>query len=155
MKILYYIENKNDRILAIFCAHTDNKRTIENIESSILSYVRLETIPLRFPNTDELIRFIEENYFKKYNFYLTADAKTLLSDSINEIIDGKYFNGFKTIIQLSNDIIYSLLESKIDNYEISAGMLSKFKKDSVYVKRIKTSIGKTGIGFSSKEEDSK
>jgi uncharacterized protein YjaG (DUF416 family) len=138
--------------VAVFCAHTNDQRVIENIESVISSYMRVETISLRFPNTDELLGLIEENYFKKYHFYLAADAKALLEDSINEIIDGKYFNGFKTIIQMANDIVYSLLESQLNNYEISAGLLGKFNKTSVYVKRIKTSVGKAGIGFHSMEE---
>jgi hypothetical protein len=151
-KMLDYIDNKNEKILAIFCAHTDNKRTIANIETAITAYMRTETITLRFPNTDELLGYIEDKYIKKHNFYLAEDAKLLLTESINEIITSKYFNGFKTIKQLANDIIYSLLVSNLNSCEIKADALCNFSKDMGYIKRIKTSGGKNKLGFGLKEE---
>ena len=153
--ILDFIDNINDRVLAIFCAHTNNKRIVENLESAIISYMRSETIRLRFPDTDEIIEFIEAKYLKKYNFYLSKDAKSLLTESVKEIVAGKYFNGFKTIKQLSNDIVYSLLMYDLKSYEISADMLNGYARDSAYVKRIKTSDGNKRIGFNTKEEYSK
>ena len=153
--ILDFIDNINDRILAIFCAHTNDKRIIENIESAIISYMRSETVTLRFPDTNELIEFIEAKYLKKHNFFLANDAKSLLAESVNETVAGKYFNGFKTINQLANDIIHSLLSTDLNSNEISAGMLGGFAKDSAYIKRIKASEGYRKIGFNVKEEYSK
>jgi hypothetical protein len=153
-KFLDYIASKNDKILAILYVHTDNKRIIESIESSLSSRIRFESISLRFPNVSELITFIEAKYFKKRGFKLTDDAKSLLTDSIEAIINGKHFNGFTTIKQLANDILYSLLASNISGYDISADMLCGFNKDSAYIKRIKTFVGTSStIGFVPSLED--
>jgi hypothetical protein len=153
-KFLDYIASKNDKILTVLYVHTNNKRVVESIESSLSSRIRFESISLRFPNVGELIDFIESKYFMQKGFKLTNDAKSLLINSIEEIINGKHFNGFTTIKQLANDILYSLLTSNISGYEISADMLSGFNKDSAYVKRIKTFvIANTVLGFNSSMEE--
>jgi len=149
-KFLDYIAGKNDKILAILYVHANNKRLVESVESSLSSRIRFESISLRFPNVNELMGFIETKYFKGRGFILSKDAKTLLIDSIEVIINGKNFNGFITIKQLANDILYSLLTSNISSYEIHANMLTGFNKDSAYVKRIKTFVGaSSAIGFGS------
>ena len=153
-KFLDYIASKNDKILTILYIHDNNKRLVESIESSLSSHIRFESIWLRFPNANELVEFIETGYFKQRDFYLTDDAKSLLVNSIEEIINGKHFNGFTTVRQLANDILYSLLTSNLSGYEISADMLSGFNKNSAYVKRIKTFVGSSNsIGFGSSKED--
>jgi len=153
-KFLDFIASKNDKILAILYAHTNDKRVVESIESSLSSHIRFEPIWLRFPSADELVNFIESNYITQRGFSLSEDAKLLLIDSIGEIINGKHFNGFTTIKQLVNDILYSLLASNISNNEISVEKLSDFCKDSVYVKRIKAFVGANrSIGFGSAMED--
>jgi len=147
-KFLEYIEDRNDKVLAILCIHADNKRVVESLESSLSSYIRFESVTLRFPNADELVEFIETDCFKQQGLYLTDDAKSLLAESIESIINGKHFNGFTTIKQLANDIIYNLLTSKMRGYEISAAMLSEFRRDSAYIKRIKAFVGaKAAMGF--------
>lgn len=153
-KFLDYIASNNNKFLSILYVHDNNKRTIENIESSLSSHIRFESVWFRFPNANELIEFIEAKYFKKKGFSLTKDARLLLIDSIEKLINGKNFNGFTTIKQLANDILYSLLTSNINGYEITADMLTGFNKDSQYVKRIKTLAGDSNIiGFGSSSEE--
>jgi len=147
-KFIDYIASKNDKILAILYAHANNNRMVESIESTLSSHIRFETISLRFPNANELADYIESKYFKQQCFNLTSDTKILLKDSIEVIINGKHFNGFMTIKQLANDILYSLFTSNINSYDISADMLSGFSKDSSYIKRIKTFVSASNeIGF--------
>jgi hypothetical protein len=152
-KLLDYLENKTDKILSIFCVHTNNKRIIGEIEASLSSYLRFETINLRFLSPDELISFIDNKYLYSYNFRFTKEAKALLLESINEIVSGKNFNGFVTIKQLANDIMYNLLTSNINNNEITVDLLSNFDKKSSYVKRLKKLFGNDSIvGFTQNEE---
>ena len=153
-KFLDYIASKNDKILAILYVHPSSKRVVESIESSLSSRIRFETISLRFPKTNELIEFIENKYFKQKGFNLTDDAKILLTESIDGIKNGKHFNGFTTIKQLANDILYSLFTSTLKSNNISAEMLNSFAKDSAYIKRIKTFVGASNvIGFNSSAEE--
>ena len=158
LKLLDYLQNKNDKILSIFCVHTDDKKEIEEIESSISSYMRFETVRFRFPNTSELIEYLENNYLQNNKFYLTKNAKDLLSDTINDIIIGENFNGFVTINQLGNDILFKLLSvsvphhiitaNNVDKIEISAEMLADFHKNSSYINSLKKiNKSKKPIGF--------
>jgi len=153
-KFLDYLASNNNKILVILYVHDHNKRIVESIESSLSSHIRFESVWFRFPNPKELIEFIESKYFKKKKFYLTNDARLLLMDSIEKLINGKNFNGFTTIKQLANDILYSLLTSNINGYEITADMLTGFNRDSAYVKRIKSLAGDNNIiGFGSSNEE--
>ena len=153
-KFLDYIASKNEKILTILYVHSNSKRVIESIESSLSSRIRYETISLRFPDANELIKFIESKYFVKRGFNLTDDAKLLLIDTIEVLTNGKHFNGFTTIKQLANDILFNLLTSNINDNNISAEMISSFTKDSLYVKRIKTLTSASNIiGFGSQSEE--
>jgi len=156
LNIFDYIANHNDKILAIFCVHTDDKNTVDSIESAISTYMRVETMALDFPNADKLVELMETKSFNARNFYLDNEAKILLKESIEDILTGKNFNGFVTIKQIANDILYSLLTSNLSGNNISAEMLSNFNKDSEYIKRIKNKVEKRKIksitGFKHKEE---
>jgi len=154
LKLLDYLENKSDKILSIFCVNTKDEKQIEKIESSLSSYLRFETKRLRFPNTPELIEFIENHYLKKNEFTLANEAKTLLTETIDDIVLGENFNGFVTIKQLGNDILFKVLSSPIYDspnqagFLISAEMLSDFHKKSAYIKSLKKiSKGSKTIGF--------
>ena len=153
-KLLDFISNKNDKILAILYVHNQDKKVIENLESDLSAHIRFESLWLRFPNTDELLELIDTKYFKRDGFYLSSDAKNILRESIEEIVKGKNFNGFHTIRQLASDIIYGLLTADMKDFEISAEELSTFNKDSAYVKRIKAFVGNTKMmGFSTTTEE--
>jgi len=155
-KILDYLENKNDKILSIFCVHSKDDKQIAEIESSISSYLRFETIRFRFPNAQELIEFIEKKYLHNNQFTLAKDAKKLLTETIDDILTSKNFNGFVTIKQLGNDILFKVLaspaykknEQQKAGFQITADMLSDFHKNSAYIKSLKK-IGKSKktIGF--------
>lgn len=152
---LEYLASKKNKILTILYIHSDNWSEVASIESSLSSHLCCETIWLRFPNADELVGGILTKYLKQRGYRLTEDAILLLIDSIEKITNGKHFNGFKTIEQLGEKIVRSLLESDKSNFEeISADMLDSFNKDSAYVKCI---IGTNkGMGFNKlKEEYSK
>jgi len=147
LNIFDYIANHNDKLLAVFCVHTNDKTTIERIQSAIIRYMRFETISLGFPNAVELAEFIETKYFKTSDFHFAEDAKRLLIESIGSIIEGKNFNGFVTIKQIANDILYSLLTSDLSASKITSKMISNFEKDSDYISRIKSAGKNNPIGF--------
>jgi len=151
-KMFDYLANHNDKIISIFCVHANNKQVVERIESTISTYMRFETVNFRFPNAEELTKFIETKYFEPCKFSITEDAKVLLKESIENIIEGKNFNGFITIKQIANDILYSLLTSNICSNKISSEMLSDFNKESAYISRIKSlPVSHNVVGFRQKE----
>jgi hypothetical protein len=148
-KFLNYIAGNNDKFLTIFCICSDSKNSIESIEPALLSHLRLESLVLRFPDMDELVDLVESRYIQEQNLFLTECARTLLHETIGELAEGKHFNGFKSILKLTNDILYNILTNDFDgNHQISAEMLLGYSKDSNYVKKAKAQIGsKQIIGF--------
>ena len=147
-KTLDFIATKYDKFKTVFVIDTDDQRVIESVESSILSRLRLETITFRFPEINELIDYMETGYFTRHGFFLTEDAKSLLSESLGAIMAGKHFNGFVTVKQLAKDILYQLLISDMKSQSISADILSGFSKDSAYIKRLKSFVeARSVIGF--------
>ena len=149
MKFLNYISSNNDKLLAIFCIHSDTKNKLEAVESVLASHLRIDSLTLRFPDENELVELMESQYIQDKGFSFTEDAKTLLSETIKEIASENQFNGFKSIVQLSNDILFNIITTDWGgNKHISADMLSCYSKDSNYVKRTKTRIGsELTIGF--------
>ena len=148
-RFLDYVAINSDKWLILFCIHTGNRKLIEALEAALSSYVRLESFSLGFPDPCELVDYVEAKYIQGNGFIFTEDARVLLSETITELTAGKHFNGFKSIAQLANDIVYSLLATDLHGGKrIFAEMLSGFSKNSNYVRRAKTQEGaKKEIGF--------
>jgi len=148
-KLLNYISSNSEKLLVIFCILNDDKNVIGAVESALSSHIRFESLSLRFPDSNELVELVESRHIQDKGFTLTRSAKTLLRETIEEIAAGKNFNGFKSISQLANDILYNILTTDFgDSKHISADMLSCCGKDSNYVKRARSQIGvKKVIGF--------
>jgi len=156
-KFIDYMASRNDKILMVFCIHAEDKNVIESVESALSSRLRIETVPLRFPKSNELVELVDSKHFKSQGFYLSDDAKSLLADSIDGMIDGKHFNGFVTVEQLATDILFRLLEAgftpSANGCEIYADMLSGFSRESKFIKRIKTFAAPKTMGFATAKEE--
>ena len=149
IKLLNYISSNNDRLMIIFCIHNDSRNIVEAVESALSSHIRLESISLRFPGSNELVEFVESRYLKGKGLSFEKNAKEKLRETIEEIAAEKQFNGFKSILRLADDIMYSVFtaDTKIKK-TISADMLSGYGKNSNYVKRAKAQKNaKKTIGF--------
>jgi hypothetical protein len=149
-KILRYIASNNDKLLAVFCIHTDKKSSFEVVDSFLSSCLQIQSLMLRFPNADELVELLE-SWYRQEDFSFTESARVLLHETIVELASEKKFNGFKTISQLAHDILWQVMTTELsDGKNISAEMLLRFGygKDSTYIKRARTKLNaiKT-IGF--------
>jgi hypothetical protein len=149
-KILHYIASNNDKLLAVFCIHTERKNSFEVVDSFLSSYLRIQSLMLRFPSADELVALLE-SWFIQECFSFTEDARLLLHETIVELASGKDFNGFKTILQLAHNILWQVMTTELrDGKNISAEMLIRFGygRDSTYIKRTRTRLNTTRtIGF--------
>ena len=153
LELLDFLENKSQQILSIFCIHTQNPSHIEMIETVISRYLRFETKRFRFPTTPELITFLDNTYLHKNRFTLSDDAKDLLTETINNVVSGENFNGFVTIKQLGNEILYRVLSNEIEGFEITAKLLSAFHKNSEFINSLKKiDKSRKTIGFETSKE---
>ena len=74
-------------------------------------------------------------------------------DTIEKLRNNKYFDGFKTIIMLCQDIVYDVFSNKnVEELSLGANMLSKFSADSDYIKNMVANIERVNrIGLVNKE----
>jgi len=151
---LDHIANKSDCILVVLFVTTDNKVDVMNIEAPMKARLRSETIWFDFPKAEELVGGIVSKFFNQHRLNLTDCSKSLLKETIEEIVTGDHFKGYKTINQFNNDIFKKLFDSDFDETEISADMLYSlgFGKKSSYVK-MKTSAGARKVGFGTHNVD--
>jgi len=151
--LLDYVADNSDKLLFVFYINTDNIKTIRITEAVISSKIRLETLILRFPGANELVEHIEAKFIKTEGFSFTGSAKALLRETIEELSEGAQFNGFKSITNLGEKIMFDILATEQgENRLITSEMLLEYKKDSDYVKNAKAHHGMTRvIGFAGEE----
>ena len=149
-----YIATNTDKWFVIFNVSGGKPEEVNKLESMLSLYLRIETIKIDYPKTDDLFNVAME-ILGSYGFEVDDDGKKLLKESINTMRKKKYFDGFISVRCMCSDIIYETLSKKeTDLYSLTAADLSGFAKDSDYVRRIVANYDerKKRIGFL-KEED--
>lgn len=140
ISLMEYLSSNSDKWLIVLSVYSDNKDKIHNLNAFLSMYLRIEKITLSFPKTEDLFDFIE-NMLNQYGLTLEDDAKSLLFDTIEKLRNNKYFDGFKTIIMLCQDIIYDVFSNaNIASLSLNAEMLSKFSSSSEYIKNMIANI---------------
>ena len=102
--------------------------------------------------TADLFEYIQRQ-LSGYGLELAEDARALLHETIEKLRKNKYFDGFKTIKMLCQDIVYSVFSCEnMAGRVLTAQMLTGFRADSDYVKRTVANIERVNrIGLVDKE----
>ena len=147
-----YLSSNSDKWLIVLSVYSDKKDKIHNLNAFLSMYLRIEKITLSFPKTEDLFEFIED-MLNQYGLTLKDDAKKLLFDTIEKLRNNKYFDGFKSIIMLCQDIVYDVFSNEnVDELSLDANTLSKFSADSDYIKNMVANIERVNrIGLVNKE----
>lgn len=148
ISLMEYLSGNSDNWLVVLSVYSENKEKIHNLNAFLSMYLRIEKITLSLPKTEDLFGYIE-NKLNDYGLALEENAKALLFDTIEKLRKNKYFDGFKTIKMLCQDIVYEVFSKEnIETYTLSADMLSHFSADSEYVKKTVANIERAKqIGF--------
>jgi hypothetical protein len=145
---LRYIESKRDKILTILYIHRESEDIIKQIETSISSQIRFDTVRFRFPEPTELVGLIQNKFLQPSEFSMTDGARDMLMTLVCEAMKSQNFNGFITIEQIANDLLFYLLRSKIPQNEVTESIIVSYKEVSDYVKRLPSlNAEKKSIGF--------
>lgn len=118
------------------------------MEAVVRMYLRIETVTLYMPKDAELVEFAE-TYLSKYDLKFDDSARELLEKSVAVLKENEYFNGLRTIIDLCNDIVYTVYSASTNvSHVISADMLADFRPDGDYITRTVLKSKKTvTLGF--------
>ncbi len=120
-------------VLSVSC--TDKKK-LHNLEAFLSMFLRIERVELALPKTEDLTDYIEKN-LAAYALTLSDDARALLLATVNAMRENKYFDGYKSLGLLCQEIAYTVFSSgALADRCLTAERLAAFGPDSAYVKRM-------------------
>ncbi len=154
ISFLEYLSGNSGDWLVIFNVTGEQEKKIEKLESILAMYFRLEKSFLAMPDTNELIDFVL-NQLAKYELQLDDSAKELICNVIEKLRANKYFDGYKTLLILCQDIAYEVYsgDAALDE-TISADDLERFAPNSQYISRATwRAESKVRIGLVRMEEE--
>ncbi len=148
VSFMEYLSANSDNWLVVLSVSSNSQNKIHNFNAFLSMYLRIEKITISFPKTEDLFDSIEER-LKQYDLILEEDAKQLLFKTIEKLRKNRYFDGFKTIKMLCQDIIYDVFSNgTVDKLSLDANMISKFSSEGEYVNRMIANIERVNqIGF--------
>lgn len=148
ISFMEYLADHSDKWLIVLSVSPDYGAAIHNLEAFLSMYLRIEKVTLTLPKTEDLFEDIQKKLYN-YNLHLNADAKDLLYETIECLRKNPYFDGYKTIKSLCQDIVYTIYSTQItDSKVLTKEMLMDFSVDSSYVKRTIFNLEKVNkIGF--------
>ena len=143
----YLSDNSSDWVVVLSVSDS-NSEQVSQMEAFVSAFIRIEKITIEAPSATELTQYLKSR-LGSYALVLDVQAEALITESINELCKNKYFDGYKTVRMLSDDIIYTLYtEGTKKSGALSAEDLSGFAKDGEYIQRMIIKIEKTKrIGF--------
>lgn len=128
----YLAVNKDTWFIILSVSETSEKK-LHNLEAFLSMFLRIERVELQLPKTEDLTDYIER-LLAAYDLYLTADGRQLLAATVDKMRENKYFDGYKSLGLLCQEIAYTVFSSgELTDNKLNAETLAAFGPDSVYV----------------------
>lgn len=135
ISFLEYLSSNSNDWLIVFNVVSDDATEIKKLESVLSMFFRIEKSNLKLPETEEFLQFII-NRLGSYDLVLDDSAKELLLKTIEKLRENKYFDGYKTLVMLCQDIVYEFYsKSALSDNIISDSHLTEFAPESKYIAR--------------------
>ena len=135
LSFLEYLSSNSNDWLIVFNVASDNKAEINKLESILSMFFRIEKSNLYLPESNDFLEFVVDR-LNSYNLLLSDQAKILLLKTIEKLRENKYFDGYKTLVMLCQDIVYEFFSIKeVDENVITDEHLKEFAPDSKYIER--------------------
>jgi hypothetical protein len=143
-----YLSDNSDDWLVVLSVSDRDEELARKMEAFVSAYIRIERITLEPPTVQELTQYATK-LLEGYGITLALQTKKILLDSIAELCKNKYFDGYKTVKMLCEDIAYSLyIDGFTKGTDVRPENFSKFAKDGEYIQRMIVKIEKTNkLGF--------
>ena len=135
ISFLEYLSSNSNDWLIVFNVAGDKTTEIKKLESVLSMFFRIEKSYLVMPDTNDFLQFVMKR-LSTYNLTLNQSAQDLLFKTIEKLKENKFFDGYKTLTMLCQDIVYEFFSRK-ESLEtvISAEHLVEFAPDSKYIER--------------------
>ena len=148
VSFLEYLSDNSDGWLVVLSVSDRNTEQVEQMEAVLSAFLRIERVVIEKPLPQELTDYAA-HMLLQYGISLKKDAEALLLQAIEVLCKNKYFDGYKTIRMLCQDIAYAAyIAGKQKERRLDAEDLSQFAAGSEYINRMIVKIEKTArIGF--------
>lgn len=142
ISFMEYLSANSDKWLVILCVCSRDQEKLRGLEALLSMFLRMEKVTLTLPGSEDLLGYIKR-MLKEYSLTLTDDGADLLCATVDKMRRSRYFDGYKSIRMLCQDIVYSVFtkESPVPR-ELDKTVLAAFAEDSDYVNRTVAKIEK-------------
>lgn len=141
-----YLEENADNWLLLFSINSDNEPAKKQMQQFLAMYFRIEIVQLQLPSIEDFALYIKRK-MREYHFDISEKNMKILSDSIKILRESRYFDGYKSMNRLIQDIVYEAYMG--DSYEesmIDEQIILRFGPKSEYIQRMKANYERK-IGF--------
>ncbi|MBQ9746277.1 MAG: hypothetical protein IJW21_05595 [Clostridia bacterium] len=148
VNFMEYLSDNSDDWLVVLSVSDEEREQIDKMAAFVSAYIRIEHLAIEQPTLRELMVYAK-NLLEAYGIVLGLEAENLISGAVDLLRQNKYFDGYKTIKMLCEDIAYSVYTNGFRfGRELSAREVEKFACDGEYIQRMIVKIEKTKqIGF--------
>ncbi len=136
IRFLEFAADINDQILFFFSIPLLDEKKIEEVDAVLLSYLRIHRLKLTFPASELLFRHVDERLREK-GFKLEKRAGVMLKKIITSAREMPGFDGYKTLNQMVDEIIYEkCCDSILNDNIIAAKDLGLFSPDGYWLRQL-------------------
>ncbi len=134
--------------LIILTVRDGPEEKLSELYAHLSMFLRVERVDLKLPENTELLEYICRK-LSAHGLLLQEQDMCLLTNTIEKLRSSKYFDGFKTLSMLCQDIAYEhFCVPGAGEGPVPTAILQKFAADSPYVTRLLRKYEKNyQIGF--------
>ncbi len=135
ISFLEYLASNSADWLVIFNVTGEREEELQTLESILSMYFRLEKSVLSLPQTDVLVEYVADR-LQMYGLSLDPGAEKTVFKAIETMRANKYFDGYKTLLILCQDIVYEAYSGEtMSGKTITATDLERFAPENTYMQR--------------------
>lgn len=151
LDFLEYLSDNSDHWLVVISVTSGDTERIRQMGLVISCFLRLETITIQPPDTEELLEYAR-SILSLYGVQLSVDAQSVVSETIKALCSNKYFDWYKTVKMLCQNIAYTCYsEGKCIKEHLTAEDILMFADTSEYVNTENKKRAKIGFRGDSNE----
>lgn len=130
-----YLAAHKDKWFVILSVTETSEEKLHDLEAFLGMFLRIERVVLKLPKTKDLVDYIEKG-LAAYGLSVAEDGKTLLCKTVERLRKSKYFDGYKSLGLLCQEIAYTVFSrEKFSDAPLTAKDLAPFAADSAYAER--------------------
>lgn len=148
LDFLEYLSDNSDKWLVVLSTEKKNKEKLDELRGVVSAFLRIESITINSPSADEFAQYLYDMIFA-YGLEVEQNARDILIKTVKVLGKTKYFDGYKTVKMLAQDIVYSVFSNGKNKATVTAEDVKEFSEESEYVTRTLKNIAaaKQRIGF--------